>query len=65
MREKESILTFPPPPFLLINEEGYDKYFVVESWEETDIQVLRDCHFAQNVIFCGHKASEEEIENKK
>jgi hypothetical protein len=55
---------FPPTPFLLVEEfkEKDNRYLVVESWEEGDIQVLRDCHFMQNIEFEGHEASKEEIE---
>lgn len=57
-------IPFPPTPFLLIEEfkEKGNIYHVIESWKESDIQVLSDCHFMQNIEFTGHKASEEEIE---
>ena len=54
---------FPSTPFLLLDDSRVsDKAFIVESWKETDIQVLRDCHFMQKIEFKGHKATEEEIE---
>lgn len=54
---------FPPTPFLLVEEfkERDNRYHVIESWKESDIQVLRDCHFMQNIEFTAHKATEEEI----
>lgn len=57
-------ICFPPTPFLLVEEfkERGNRYRVIESWKESDIQVLRDCHFMQNIEFTAHKASEEEIE---
>jgi hypothetical protein len=63
-KEASRSIAFPPTPFLLVEEfkEKDNSYFVVESWTESDIQVLRDCHFMQNIEFEGHKASEEEIE---
>jgi hypothetical protein len=55
---------FPSTPFLLVEEfkEKDNRYLVVESWKESDIQVLRDCKFLQNIEFVTHEASKEEIE---
>lgn len=59
----KSTYAFPQTPFLLIDEakEDSSRYIVVEHWEESDIEVLRDCHFMQNIEITGHKASAEEI----
>ena len=55
--------TFPATPFLLLDDPRVsNKAFIVESWKETGIQVLEDCHFMQKIEFKGHKATEEEIE---
>jgi hypothetical protein len=63
-KEASRSIAFPPTPFLLVEEfkEKDNRYLVVESWEESDLQVLRDCHFMQNIEFVAHEASEEEIE---
>jgi len=65
--ENEHIITkeeavFPSTPFLLLTEPSVgNKPFIVESWKMSDTQVLRDCHFIQNIEFRGHEATEEEI----
>jgi hypothetical protein len=69
MTSNEHIITeeeavFPFTPFLLRDELSVGtKYFVVESWKETSIQALKDCHFSQTIEWIGHKATEEEIEH--
>lgn len=60
--EEEAV--FPPTPFLLVAESSVGvKYFIVESWEVSDIHVLKDYHFSQTIEGAGHKATEEEIKH--
>lgn len=65
MTEKElkKIMTFPPAPFLLVDEtkQGERRYYLIEEWEGSTVDVLADGSFIQTLKLKAHEASEEEI----
>jgi len=65
MNDKKTLMspTFPFAPFLLtsLKKEGGRNYFVIDTWEGMDLEVLDDGKFVQSFVWTAHKANEDEI----